>query len=73
MQGQQKGKTGRMQPMTSKEYIEKVKDKTIDKCLDEEGGLVIVPDKGIVLKYFDRHSGEKIFVNVVKHPGVDHP
>lgn len=32
-----------------------------------------MPDKGIVLKYFDRHSGEKIFVNVVKHPGVDHP
>lgn len=32
-----------------------------------------MPDKGIVLKFFDRHSGEKIFVNVVKHPGVDHP
>lgn len=43
--------------MTSKEYVEKVKDGSIDKCLDEEGGLVIMPDKGIVLKFFDRHSG----------------
>ena len=26
-----------------------------------------------MLKLFDRHSREKIFVNVLKHPGVDHP
>lgn len=32
-----------------------------------------MPDKGMVLKFIDRHSGEKIFVNVVKHAGVDHP
>ena len=61
------------QPMTSKEYHQKVKEGTIEQCLDQEGGLVIQPDKGIVLKLFDRHSGQKIFVNVVKHPGVDHP
>ena len=41
--------------------------------MDEEGGLVILPEKGQVLKFIDRHSGEKIFVNVVKHAGVDHP
>ena len=35
--------------------------------------MVILPSKGLVLKLFDRHSGEKIFVNVVKHAGVDHP
>ena len=72
MQGQPKFK-GVQQPMTSKEYIEKVRDGSIETFLDEEGGLIIMPDKGIVMKYFDRHSGEKIFVNVVKHPGVDHP
>ena len=45
----------------------------MEQCLDEEGGLVIKPDQGLVLKLFDKHSGEKIFVNVVKHPAVDHP
>lgn len=34
---------------------------------------MILPEKGLVLKFIDRHSGEKIFVNVVKHAGVDHP
>jgi hypothetical protein len=53
--------------------VQRVSEGTIDQCLDEEGGLVIQPDRGIVLKLFDRHSGEKIFVNVVRHPAVDHP
>ena len=61
------------QPMTSQQYNQHVKDDDIERYLDEEGGLVIAPDKGLVLKYIDRHSGEKIFVNVVKHPAVDHP
>jgi hypothetical protein len=34
---------------------------------------VIQPEKGLVLKLFDKNSGEKIFVNVVKHAAVDHP
>jgi hypothetical protein len=35
--------------------------------------LVILPDKGFVIKLFDKKSGEKIFVNILKHSAVDHP
>ena len=54
-QGKQRGRVVQ-QPMTSQEYQEKVKQGSIDQCLDEEGGLVIKPDQGIVLKLFDKHS-----------------
>lgn len=35
--------------------------------------MVILPDKGFVIKLFDKKSGEKIFVNILKHSAVDHP
>lgn len=41
--------------------------------MDEEGGLIIKPDEGFVLKFIDKRTHEKIFVNVVKHEAVDHP
>lgn len=57
--------------MTSAEYLEKLS--TIEKYLDKEGGLVIEPAPGFVLKYVEKRSNEKIFVNVVMHEVIDHP
>lgn len=35
--------------------------------------MIIKPEEGFVLKFLDKRTGEKIFVNVVKHEAVDHP
>ena len=35
--------------------------------------MTIKPDEGFVLKFLDKRSNEKIFVNIVKHEAVDHP
>lgn len=40
--------------------------------LDEEGGVVIEPDTDFVIKAFEK-TGEKFFINVVKHAIIDKP
>ena len=44
----------------------------IDNLLDEEGGIVIEPTMGFVIKTTDQKK-EKIFINVVSHDIIDLP
>lgn len=55
--------------MTSKEYL----DPNYKMQLDKEGGVVIQPEAGFVLKSKELKSKGKFFVNVVTHPIVDEP
>lgn len=45
-------------------------DKNGKPLLDEEGGAIITPDPGYVVKTQDQ-SGQKVFVNMVQHDLVD--
>lgn len=58
-------------PMTSQQYMDKLD--SIEKYFDTEGGLTIEPSQAFVLKFFDKRSNEKIFVNIVTHEVIDHP
>ena len=44
----------------------------IDQLLDKEGGIVIEPTMGFVIKTFDQHK-EKIFINITSHDIIDLP
>lgn len=59
----------KIKPVTSKEYLESPDTLPID----EEGGLLIVPEPGIVFKTKETLSGAKFFINVVHHPAIDKP
>jgi dynein assembly factor 2 len=41
--------------------------------LDEEGGVVITPERGYVIKTSDVHSKEKVFINICAHAIIDAP
>lgn len=41
--------------------------------LDEEGGVVITPDRGYVIKTSDVRTKEKVFINVCSHSIIDAP
>jgi len=56
-------------PINSEEYI---KLETLEKYLDEEGGLMIEPTPKFVFKTFDKLN-EKIFINIGAHPIIDEP
>mgnify|MGYP002621384735 FL=1 len=56
-------------PVTSKEYL----DPNFKPQLDKEGGIVIQPDPGYVIKTREVKSKGKFFINVVTHPIVDEP
>ena len=58
-------------PMDSEQYLKELQN--MEKYLDEEGGLTIMPKERFVLKFFDKRTNEKIFANVVGHPVIDHP
>ena len=58
-------------PMTSEQYLEKLSN--IEKYLDSQGGIVIQPKSAYVLKYMEKRTNQKIFVNVVTHEIIDHP
>mmetsp|Transcript_32970 Transcript_32970/g.57911 ORF Transcript_32970/g.57911 Transcript_32970/m.57911 type:complete len:327 (+) Transcript_32970:1557-2537(+) len=47
--------------------------KTPEGQLDDEGGMVITPDKGYVIKTSDVHTKEKVFINVCSHTVIDAP
>ena len=55
--------------MTSEDYL----NPKYDLKLDPEGGVVIEPKAGFVLKSRDKKTKEKFFVNVVTHPIIDEP
>lgn len=59
----------KIKPVTSKEYLEKPDNLPID----EEGGLLIVPEHGLVFKTKEVVSGCKFFINIVHHPIIDKP
>ena len=41
--------------------------------VDSEGGVMITPVKGYVVKTFDANSNEKVFINMCSHEIVDMP
>ena len=41
--------------------------------LDSEGGLMVTPEKGFVIKTFDTSNGVKVFLNMCSHPIVEGP
>ena len=55
-------------PITSEQYL-----KHPDLELDEDGGCLIMPDTGFVIRCLEEGTSEKIFVNVCSHPLVDKP
>lgn len=59
----------KIKPVTSKQYLEEPDTLPID----EEGGLLIVPEPGVVFKTKEIQSGTKVFINVVSHPVIDKP
>lgn len=63
------GLLNKIKPVTSKQFLEDRENLPID----EEGGLLIVPDPGIVFKTKEIQSGTKVFINVVHHPAIDKP
>ena len=52
-----------MTPVTSEHY-----KKNPEVELDEEGGCIIAPDPGFVLKCHEMEGEGKVFVNVCHHP-----
>ena len=56
--------------MSNSEFIRL--NRKIDHLLDDEGGIMIEPEMGFVIKTFDQHK-EKIFINVTKHDIIDPP
>lgn len=56
--------------LTSQQFLELKKSKTLP--LDEENGLLIVPDKSLVIKS-KLSDQEKIFINVLTHPAIESP
>lgn len=41
--------------------------------MDSEGGVMITPSKGYVVKTFDTTSREKVFINLCSHEIIDLP
>lgn len=41
--------------------------------LDEEGGIVVTPNKGYVIKTVDSITSEKVFLNICSHELIDAP
>ena len=59
----------KIKPVTSEEYLKNPAGLPID----EEGGLLIVPEPGFVLKTKEMRTNIKFFVNMVSHPVLDKP
>jgi len=53
-----------------KQYTDSHVDKDGNPIIDEEGGCVVQPKEGFVIKTKDQ-SGQKIFVNMTHHELVD--
>ena len=47
--------------------------KSTEGQMDSEGGVMITPKKGYVVKTFDLTSREKVFINVCSHDIIDLP
>lgn len=47
--------------------------KSTEGQMDSEGGVMITPNKGYVVKTFDMNTKEKVFVNVCGHEIIDLP
>ena len=62
--------TMKTKPLTNTEYIRL--NYKIDHLLDDEGGIMIEPTMGFVIKTYDSHK-EKIFINVTSHDIIDMP
>lgn len=58
-------------PLTSFQFDRLSKSGKIQ--TDEEGGLLIEPNKSFCIKTFNTENGEKIFINVVSHNAVEKP
>ena len=56
-------------PINSDDYL---KLDSLEKYLDEEGGIMIEPAEKFVFKTFDKIN-EKIFINILAHPIIDEP
>ena len=46
---------------------------TTEGKMDSEGGVMITPIKGYVVKTFDEVSHEKVFINICSHEIIDLP
>ena len=58
-----------MKPVTSEDYLKDPNNQPID----NEGGLLIVPDPGFVFKTKEVKTGVKFFINMASHPIIDKP
>lgn len=58
----------KLKPVSSQEYLKDPENIP----LDEEGGVIIIPDQGFVFKTKEKYGG-KMFINVVHHPLIDKP
>jgi len=56
-----------------KEMLAQYQNQPKEGELDEEGGAVITPNPGIVIKTFDTTSKEKVFLNICSHDIIDMP
>lgn len=56
-------------PISSEDYL---KLDTLEKYLDEDGGIMVEPAARFVFKTLDK-QGEKIFLNIASHPIIDEP
>lgn len=59
----------RIKPVTSEEYLKDPAGVPVD----EEGGLLIKPEPGFVLKTKELRTHVKFFINMVHHPVIDKP
>jgi PIH1 N-terminal domain len=55
-----------------KELLQKY-TKSTEGQMDSEGGVMITPNKGYVVKTFDIKSNEKVFINICSHDIIDLP
>lgn len=66
-----------MKPVSSDEYSKAMDKAEVgafgDLPIDEEGGLLIVPEAGFVFKTKEAQSETKFFINITSHPVVDKP
>ena len=58
-------------PISSEKYIELEKNNKI--VLDEEDGLLILPDKCFVIQTFNSISNKIFIINILSHPAVEEP
>jgi len=60
----------KIKPVSSEDYL---KTGGEDLPVDEEGGLLIVPDAGFVFKTKEANTETKFFINIAHHPILEKP